>query len=125
MIRRSMPSDYRPWTAADLHERLGDIPLYRIRTNPEPGTATEEDLLAVMDHKEPMCELIDGTLVEKDMGSYESYLAMELGRLIGNFAADGKLGYILGEDGPYHLPHAQVRCLMYRLYRAIGLNSRN
>jgi Uma2 family endonuclease len=109
MIRQLNRDNYQPWTAADLHARLGDIPLYRIRTKPEPGTATEKDLLALMDRKEPICELIDGTLVEKDMGSYESFLAMELGRLIGNFAEPRKLGFVLGEEGPYRLPDDQVR----------------
>jgi hypothetical protein len=32
-------------TLADLHERLGRVPLYRIRCHPAPGTATEADVL--------------------------------------------------------------------------------
>ena len=32
-------------TFADLHRRLGEVPLDRIRMKPAPGTATEEDLL--------------------------------------------------------------------------------
>lgn len=34
---------------------------------------------------------------------------MELGRWIGNFAEPRKLGFILGEDGPYRLPNAEIR----------------
>lgn len=32
-------------TLADLHERLGNVPLQRIRCHPAPGTATEADRL--------------------------------------------------------------------------------
>ena len=32
-------------TLADLHERLGSVPLSRIRCHPAPGTATEADVL--------------------------------------------------------------------------------
>ncbi len=58
---------------ADLLEHLGNIPPWRIRYHPPPGTATEADLLAVL--KERVCELIDGVLVEKPMGFKESMLA--------------------------------------------------
>lgn len=53
---------------ADLWNRLGRIPLARIRIIPPPGTATEKDVLAA--RREPyrrLCELVDGTLVEKDL----------------------------------------------------------
>jgi Uma2 family endonuclease len=109
MIQHLQHPDARPLTAADLLEHLGDIPLYRIRTTPAPGDATEQDLLANMDRKEPICELVDGTLVAKDMGAYESFLAMQLARLIGNFSTPRKLRFILGEEGPYRLPNDQVR----------------
>ncbi len=33
----------RDWRLADLQQRLGDIPAERIRLNPPPGYATEED----------------------------------------------------------------------------------
>ncbi len=42
---------------------------------PPPGTATEADLIAVNDRKQGICELVDGTLVEKAMGLIESLLA--------------------------------------------------
>lgn len=49
----------RPWTVADLLQNLGQIPADRVRLQPAPGTATEEDLLQTR-----RCELIDGTLVK-------------------------------------------------------------
>jgi hypothetical protein len=59
-------------TFADLHNRLGEVPLDRIRMKPAPGTATEEDLRRA---RKPTCELVDGVLVEKPMGTRESLLA--------------------------------------------------
>ena len=38
-------------------------------------TATEKDVIEMDDRGGPLCELIDGTLVEKTMGVYESWLA--------------------------------------------------
>ncbi len=48
-------------TMADTLNQLGDIPPNRVRMNPLPGTATERDLLAVLDHTNRLCELVDGT----------------------------------------------------------------
>ena len=65
--------DQLPGTFAELHARLGGVPLERIRAKPAPGTATEEDLLK---NTGPICELIDGVLVEKPVGNRESALAL-------------------------------------------------
>jgi Uma2 family endonuclease len=97
------------WTAADVVERFGAIPLWRIRSVPAPGTATEEDVVAVEDREDRLCELVDGILVEKVMGAYESYLAMFLGRLLGDFVAEHDLGVILGEAGMLRLAPGLVR----------------
>ncbi len=67
------------WTVADMQQQLGGIPLARIRMVPPPGTATEEDVLAVHARTGRLCELVDGTLVEKVMGYRESRLAVVLG----------------------------------------------
>jgi Uma2 family endonuclease len=91
---------------AYLHERLGGIPLTRIRRNPPPGTATEEDLLR---SGKPVCELIDGVLVEKPMGARESLLGAVLLRLIGNHVDAADLGVILGEAGFIRLGENSVR----------------
>ena len=61
-------------TVADLLEGAGDIPLDRIRMQPPPGTATEEDVIAIHSREKRLCELVDGTLVEKPMGFDESRL---------------------------------------------------
>ena len=64
------------WTAVDLVERFGAIPLNRVVQNPPPGTATEQDVIDLDDHEDRLCELVDGTLVEKTVGAYESYLTV-------------------------------------------------
>src|SRR5262249_28289024 len=71
------------------------IPLVRIRRTPAPGSATEEDLLRA---QKPICELIDGVLVEKPMGALESVLGIYVGRLIGNHVEANDLGVVAGAD---------------------------
>src|SRR3954468_19774225 len=69
------PAGWR--TVADLLRQLGDIPAERVRMTPYPGTATLQDLIAANERKDgPICELIDGTLVEKTMGFTESGLTL-------------------------------------------------
>ena len=65
-------------TVADLLKRLGNIPANRVRLVPTPGTATERDVLAVLDREKRPCELIEGTLVEKVMGYGEARVSGEL-----------------------------------------------
>jgi Uma2 family endonuclease len=91
---------------ADLHARLGGVPLSRIRLTPPPGTATEDDLNRPHG---PTCELIDGVLVEKPMGALESVLGLYIGRLIGNHVEANDLGVVLGEAGFIRLGVNQVR----------------
>lgn len=90
----------------DLLTRLGDIPPERVRLYPFPGTATEQDLLRVLDHENVPCELIDGVLVEKPMGAKESYLAIELGFWIRLYLQSHPLGVVLGADATLRImPH--------------------
>ena len=53
---------------ADLQTRLGGIPLDRIWCRPAPGTAVENDVVEAESHENRLCELVDGTLVEKAVG---------------------------------------------------------
>jgi Uma2 family endonuclease len=95
------PSSDSPETVADLLRRLGNIPARRVRLHPTPGTATLGDAVAVNERKDrtALCELVDGTLVEKPTGFDESVLAMRIGRLLGNFVEPRNLGLITGEAG--------------------------
>lgn len=88
-----------PQNVGELLTHVGDVPPERVRLSPAPGTATEADLILACEKEKRLCELIDGTLVEKPMGAIESYLAVELSRLIGNYLVEKKLGILLGEAG--------------------------
>jgi Uma2 family endonuclease len=96
----------RPESFADIHHRLGGVPLHRIRAIPAPGTATEEDLLRA---GQPICELVDGVLVEKPVGDRESFLASAINARLFAFCEAGKLGVILGEAGYFRLEGKQLR----------------
>ncbi len=63
-------------TLADLRRRLGGISLERIWFHPAPGTATEKDVITAEERENRLCELVDGTLVEKAMGFEESRVAI-------------------------------------------------
>lgn len=103
-------SDYTStWTAVDLVHRFGAIPLDRVVHDPAPGTATIADVVRLDDHENRLCELIDGTLVEKAMGVYESFLACQLITLLNNYVTKAKIGIILGADGMMQLFPEQVR----------------
>jgi hypothetical protein len=75
-IEVSVPAGFT--TAAEMHDHLGGIPLERIRVVPPAGWATEADLLRVLDSENRICELVDGVLVEKTIGYFESRLAVAL-----------------------------------------------
>lgn len=97
------------WTAADLVERFGAIPLWRIRHTPPPGSATEEDAIELNERHDCLCELVDGVLVEKTVSSYESYLAALLVQYLGDFVRAHHLGVVLGADGMLRLAPGLIR----------------
>jgi len=86
---------------AGLLKSLGSIPAKRVRMWPPPGTAMIDDLSANNDNplRTCICELIDGTLVEKTVGARESKAALLLGMYTGNWNDELNLGYFLGEAG--------------------------
>jgi Uma2 family endonuclease len=98
-----------PMTVADLYKRFGPIPLSRIRFDPEPGTATEKDVLRINDHENCLCELVDGILVEKAMGYPESFLAAALIIYLGQWVRPRKLGKVSAPDGTLRFRPGLVR----------------
>ena len=96
-------------TLADLLQRFGPIPAARIRSDPAPGTATEQDVITLEAKDNRLFELVDGVLVEKAMGFYESYLAMRLGRFLLAFVEQHDLGIVAGEAGMLRLAPGLVR----------------
>lgn len=97
------------WNIADLSAHLGGIPPDRILTTLRPGTATEVDFLQAESQTGRICELIDGVLVAKTAGVYESYLAARVARLLGDFVERGQLGIVLGADAPFRILPNQIR----------------
>jgi Uma2 family endonuclease len=103
------PSTWTAWTASDLVARFGPILLHRIINDPPPGSATVADVVRLDDHHDCICELIDGTLVRKSVGAYESYLAIKIASLVGSYVETNNLGVVLGEAGMMQLFPDQVR----------------
>jgi Uma2 family endonuclease len=96
-------------TVADLLDRLGGVPPERVRWRPLPGTATEKDVIDADCHEDRLCELVDGTLVEKAMGFHESTLAMALGEWLRAAVNPRNLGLVSGESGMMRLFPGLVR----------------
>ncbi len=99
-------------TAADLLaliDRLGGVPASRVRMWPVPGTATKADAV----HSElwygAPCELVDGTLVEKPMGLYESGVAIDRPGDRHVRPGPATLGLVGGARGMYSVVPDQVR----------------
>jgi Uma2 family endonuclease len=97
------------WTMADVQARLAGFPADRIRTYPAPGTATEQDVLDAEARSNRICELIDGTLVEKTMATYESMLAFVLAYFLQRYLDTNNLGGIGGEAGLLKILPGQIR----------------
>jgi Uma2 family endonuclease len=101
------PSSIR--TLADLLNRLGGVPLDRIRFHPHPGTATVQDVIDIERQEGKLCELVEGVLLEKAVGYTESRLAMFLGGLLNVFVLPRNLGVVTGPDGTVELMADLVR----------------
>ncbi len=106
----TMPPKFAPpfATVGELLRRLGDISPDRVRADPPPGTATEADLLREENEK-PVCELIDGTLVEKAMGSPESFLAATIIGEIYLYLKSNPVGFLGAPDYLVRVSRDQVR----------------
>ncbi len=96
-------------TLAELVERLGGVPLERIRFRPYPGTATEEDVIRLEAQENRLCELVEGVLVEKPMGFRESLLAVAIAQYLREFVTPRNLGLVTGEGGMMRLFAGLVR----------------
>lgn len=97
------------WSLADWQAHLGGVPAERIRMVPPPGSATEEDLLDLLDHAGVPCELVDGVLVEKGMGWYESIVTLVINRELSQYTRERRLGKVFGQDGPVKTLPGMIR----------------
>lgn len=96
-------------TLAELIARVGDVPLRRVRRDPTPGTATEDDVERVRREEGRICELLDGVLVEKAVSDISAFLAIELATFLNNFVRPRRLGWVLGPDGFVRLYGTRLR----------------
>jgi Uma2 family endonuclease len=96
-------------TLADLLDRLGGIPLDRIRFRPFPGTASLQDVIDIQRQEGKLCELVEGVLLEKAMGYNESGLAIFLAGWLNAFVIPRNLGLVTGPDGTVELMPDLVR----------------
>ncbi len=96
-------------TMAEVQERLGDVPLARILTNPPVGTGTVLDILDSEVTGGWGVELIDGILLEKTMGAEEDAIGMWLALHLFNFTAGQNLGRFLGAQGGVRFTDGTVR----------------
>jgi Uma2 family endonuclease len=71
--------------------------------------ATETDVLQAKSRFNRICELIDGVLVEKTVGYYESLVAVTIIQFLGRFLETHDLGIVLGEAGTLRILPTQVR----------------
>ncbi len=103
---RAFPED---WSLADLLDRLGGVPAWRVRLYPLPGTATERDVIETEARTDRLCELVDGVLVEKGMGFNESEIAINIAGVLNAFVKQRRLGIVVGESGMMKILGRQVR----------------
>jgi Uma2 family endonuclease len=96
-------------TVADLIDQLGGIPPSRIRIRPLPGSATERDVIEADAREGRLCELVEGTLVEKGIGYRESVLAFFIAGMLDAFVRPRNLGLVSGESAMMRLFPGLVR----------------
>ncbi|RLS31756.1 MAG: Uma2 family endonuclease [Planctomycetota bacterium] len=97
------------WTLGDLQRHLGGIPADRVRLYPLPGTGLPDDADQTQASGPGLCELVDGVLVEKVMGTLESLVAMEVAFALRTWLDLHPLGVVLGADGLLQLGPQLVR----------------
>ena len=91
-----------------LIERFGSLPAWRVLNDPAPGTATFEDAIDLLGRGH-LCELIDGILLEKDVGLLEAEIAVNVSTAARNYLKRRKLGRVAGADGFLRLGPDQTR----------------
>jgi Uma2 family endonuclease len=99
----------RSQTMAEVLDQLGGIPPNRVLMTPTPGTATEQDVIAIHDREHRLCELIDGVLVEKMMGFEESIYAGWVVYYLIAYLKGRKIGQAFTADGLVRLAGGQIR----------------
>jgi Uma2 family endonuclease len=103
------PTHLQLRTVEDLLHDLGDVPARRVLTQPPPGTATEADLLRLVEVEKILVEMVDGTLVEKLVGWNEGVVGMAIAGPLREFAKTHKLGVVAGADATLRMRGGNTR----------------
>jgi Uma2 family endonuclease len=99
----------QPLTLTDLALRFGPMPAWRLMTDRPLGEATEDDVDDLQQRTKLLAELVDGVLVRKTMGSFESLIAGEIFGMLRDFVKQQRLGWVLPADGMLCLWPGRVR----------------
>ena len=95
---------------AEVLDRLGNVPLERVVFGRRFGSATEKDVLKLLEApRKRICELIDGILVEKAMGFWESTLASIITHYIWAYLDEFDLGMAFSPDAPIRVKTGRIR----------------
>ena len=94
---------------AEIWLKAGQVPLQRIIMCPAPGTATVDDAIYSKERLNISCELVDGILVAKTMGYFESKVAVALAYFIHLYLEKNPIGEVIGGDGPCETVPDHVR----------------
>ncbi|MEZ6112016.1 MAG: Uma2 family endonuclease [Pirellulaceae bacterium] len=97
------------WTATQVVDRFGPLPLARLRMSPLPGNAVEQDAVEILAGEQRLFELHDGMLLEKTMGAFESYIAGVLIWALNDFIRRDRLGIVYGPDGLFRIAPDEIR----------------
>jgi Uma2 family endonuclease len=76
---------------------------------PAPGTATSDDAVYSKERFDLLCELVNGILVAKTMGYFESKLAVALAYFLHQYLESHPLGEVAGADGSCETVDDNVR----------------
>jgi Uma2 family endonuclease len=99
-----------PDTVADFLRTLGDVPLDRVLWTPQPGTATEADVIQLNSgFPKRRVELVNGVLVEKPMGAREAYLAFSLIGFLWAYQRTHNVGVFGAPDSLMRLAAGTIR----------------
>jgi Uma2 family endonuclease len=94
-------SQDKPQNAAEVWLRAGQVPLDRILMIPAPGTATRDDAVHSKARFGEPCELVDGILVAKTLGYYESVVGAAIAYFLHLYTETNPTGAVAGADGGY------------------------
>ena len=94
-------------TLADLRERLGGSTRSNLISPARHGD--RKDVIEAEARDNRLCELVDGTLVEKAVGFEEARLAARLVHLVNSYLDKNDLGVCVGADGMMRIAPGLVR----------------